>query len=639
MRKLHKIAAILLVAVMVGALGALTACGGIDKDTVDFWVKGTESEVAAYKAMVETFNATYGAEHGIKARLTSKSPGAYDTTIAATVSTESGPDVFLENEDNFKKDIGARLIGEITDELSAVTDVDLSDIYPNVMSRYRYDPQTNTSNEGDPVYGLPLDTRPSALYYNETLFRQAGILVISVDESDLEAFWNGNKADNRGLTKADYITQYEQMQRDGLVSSSAVNKLKNLTKLPNKGYYRERPCYGGAPWSQPNSSEVLIFNNRIAMNWDEAEDLARLFTKGDCTLLNQYKNNKGELLTSTTNGTVEYGMFTEWWFMYAWSVGGDCLLDLTGSGDWNFSLLDPTPNYIVADGKTFVGAYTGKTYAAGETVEFLDKMDVAQGETLLPQDDGTYKHAGGAKAVVRTEIANSDALIELPSTREAFERYIRLGSAKTADINGSKGTGIAPNPNLFASRRNYNYFFSGKLAMLVEYSIYMPSISEYMAQYGFDYDIAPLLVYKEYANPSVATDDSVKVKGQTAGQSNSMGMVVRKRSKKKDKAAAFVAWMASAEGQAVKAEYGFFPNQADLVKDMKFASGVAPKNISLFSENMTYQTAGDWWYLEDYEWINTWAQDLNSYVRNGTMAYNTWADAVVTKTNNKLASY
>lgn len=175
--------------------------------------------------------------------------------------------------------------------------------------------------------------------------------------------------------------------------------------------------------------------------------------------------------------------------------------------------------------------------------------------------------------------------------------------------------------------------------MLVEYSIYMPSISEYMAQYGFDYDIAPLLVYKEYANPSVATDDSVKVKGQTAGQSNSMGMVVRKRSKKKDKAAAFVAWMASAEGQAVKAEYGFFPNQADLVKDMKFASGVAPKNISLFSENMTYQTAGDWWYLEDYEWINTWAQDLNSYVRNGTMAYNTWADAVVTKTNNKLASY
>ena len=639
MRKLHKIAAILLVVVMVGALGALTACGGIDKDTVDFWVKGTESEVAAYKAMVETFNATYGAEHGIKARLTSKSPGAYDTTIAATVSTESGPDVFLENEDNFKKDIGAGLIGEITDELSAVTDVDLSDIYPNVMSRYRYDPQTNTSNEGDPVYGLPLDTRPSALYYNETLFRQAGILVISVDESDLEAFWNGNKADNRGLTKADYITQYEQMQRDGLVSSSAVNKLKNLTKLPNKGYYRERPCYGGAPWSQPNSSEVLIFNNRIAMNWDEAEDLARLFTKGDCTLLNQYKNNKGELLTSTTNGTVEYGMFTEWWFMYAWSVGGDCLLDLTGSGDWNFSLLDPTPNYIVADGKTFVGAYTGKTYAAGETVEFLDKMDVAQGETLLPQDDGTYKHAGGAKADVRTEIANSDALIELPSTREAFERYIRLGSAKTADINGSKGTGIAPNPNLFASRRNYNYFFSGKLAMLVEYSIYMPSISEYMAQYGFDYDIAPLLVYKEYANPSVATDDSVKVKGQTAGQSNSMGMVVRKRSKKKDKAAAFVAWMASAEGQAVKAEYGFFPNQADLVKDMKFASGVAPKNISLFSENMTYQTAGDWWYLEDYEWINTWAQDLNSYVRNGTMAYNTWADAVVTKTNNKLASY
>ena len=113
----------------------------------------------------------------------------------------------------------------------------------------------------------------------------------------------------------------------------------------------------------------------------------------------------------------------------------------------------------------------------------------------------------------------------------------------------------------------------------------------------------------------------------------------KRRRKTRRQSAVLLAWMASAEGQAVKAEYGVFPNQADPVKDMKLASGVAPKNISLFSENMTYQTAGDWWYLEDYEWINTWAQDLNSYVRNGTMAYNTWADAVVTKTNNKLASY
>lgn len=552
MKRIKKILAAVLVACF--AVMPIAGCGASDPNRIDFWVKGSESEVAAYKAMVDEFNASYGASHGIKAALTVKTPGQYDTSVVAAASTTSGPDVFLENEDNFKKDVGARLTSPITAELGAVTDVDISDIYPSVAGRYRYNAETKKSGATDDIYGLPLDSRPTALYYNETLFRQAGVLVISVDE---------------------------------------------------------------------------------------AEDLARLFNRDDCSLVDEYKNNDGKLLKDTTNGTVEYGFFTEWWFMYGWSVGGDCLTDLSGNGDYNFSLLDPSPNYIVADGKTFTGA-SGTVYAAGETLGFNDKYDLAEGEIPTPNADGTYSHTSGEALGIRETVTAAKAdgtLAELPSIREAFERYVRLGASKTTSVNGKNGINVSPNPNLLLAKKDYNWFWSGQIAMIVEYSTYMPMISEYMDEYKFTYDVAPLLVYKEYANPADAADDTVKARGKVAGQSNSMGMVVRRKSEKKEKAAAFIAWMAGKDGQRVKAKHGFFPNQAELLSEMEFASGSAPQNVGLFKQNLGYQTSGDWWYMEDYEWINVWANDLNTYVRNGTMSYDAWASEAVTKTNNKLASY
>lgn len=639
MKRLKKFLAAVLAACLVAA--PIAGCGASDPNRIDFWIKGSESEVAAYKAMVDEFNASYGASHGIKAALTVKTPGQYDTSVVAAASTTSGPDVFLENEDNFKKNVGARLTSPITAELGAVTDVDISDIYPSVAGRYRYNAETKKSGETDDIYGLPLDSRPTALYYNETLFRQAGVLVISVDEADTEAFWAGEKADNRGKTRADYEAEYDRMKNDGLVGASAVKKFKNMTKLPKKGFYREKPTYGGSRWNQPNGDEVLVFNNRIAMNWDEAEDLARLFNRDDCSLVDEYKNNDGKLLKDTTNGTVEYGFFTEWWFMYGWSVGGDCLTDLSGNGDYNFSLLDPSPNYIVADGKIFTGA-SGTVYAAGETLGFNDKYDLAAGEIPTPNADGTYSHTSGEALGIRETVTAAKAdgtLAELPSIREAFERYVRLGASKTTSVNGKNGINVSPNPNLLLAKKDYNWFWSGQIAMIVEYSTYMPMISEYMDEYKFTYDVAPLLVYKEYANPADASDDTVKARGKVAGQSNSMGMVVRRKSEKKEKAAAFIAWMASKDGQRVKAKHGLFPNQAELLSEMEFASGSAPQNVGLFKQNLGYQTSGDWWYMEDYEWINVWANDLNTYVRNGTMSYDAWASEAVTKTNNKLASY
>ncbi len=607
---MKKILCVIIAAVLFSV--PLFGCGGGSNSNVKFWVYGDESELEIYTIMTDEFNETYGKENGIKVDISTKPPGNYESLIQTVSTSKSGPDVFLCVEDNFKKWVNMGFLTDMTDYLDAVTDIDVSDVYATTVDRLRYDVDNNTSNPDDPLYGLPLDTKPSALYYNESMFNKAGIIVISVDAENLDAWNAGEIADNRGKTRADYEAEYPE--------------LTGVT-VPEKGYYRSMyPYTADVGWTYPDVNEVLVFNNRIAMNWDEIEDLAMLFTPS-------YNASAAE------DFGTDFGYFTEWWFNYGWSVGGDCLTDLSGNGDWNFSLLDYTPNFMVT-GESYTGAYTGKTYTKGETLEHLDKLDIPAGELMTPDNEGGYTY-NGQKIGIRqsvTEAAENGTLTALPSTREAFTRYLKLGAEKTADIEGEGGLAISPNPLTFSTRTRMNYFYSGKMAMLVDYSSYMATVSEQAEERGFEWDIAPLAVYKEYVDPLDPDCDETVVVGKTAGQSNSKAMVSRENSQNKESAAKFIKWMASKAGQTIRAENGHFPNQKELISDVVFP-GYAPANVKAFSEALEFQGAGDWWYMADYEWINVWAVPLNSEVRNGTMTYDAWRADAVSDTNERLKLY
>lgn len=607
---MKKILCVIIAAVLFSV--PLFGCGGGSNSNVKFWVYGDESELEIYTIMTEEFNETYGKENGIKVDISTKPPGNYESLIQTVSTSKSGPDVFLCIEDNFKKWVNMGFLTDMTQYLDAVNDIDVSDVYATTVDRLRYDRENNTSNSDDPLYGLPLDTKPSALYYNESMFEKAGIIVISVDEENLDAWNAGEVADNRGKTRADYEAEHPE--------------LKGVT-VPNKGYYRSiYPYTVDVGWTYPDENEVLVFNNCIAMNWDEIEDLAMLFTPSYNT-------------SAAAEFGTDFGYFTEWWFNYGWSVGGDCLTDLSGNGDWNFSLLDYTPNFMVT-GESYMGAYTGKTYTKGETLEHLDKFDIPAGELMTPDNEGGYTY-NGQKIGIRqsvTEAAENGTLTALPSTREAFTRYLKLGAEKTADIEGEGGLAISPNPLTFSTRTRMNYFYSGKMAMLVDYSSYMATVSEQAEERGFKWDIAPLAVYKEYVDPLDPNCDETVVVGKTAGQSNSKAMVSRENSQNKESAAKFIKWMASKAGQTIRAENGHFPNQKELISRVVFP-GYAPANVKAFSEALEFQGAGDWWYMADYEWINVWAVPLNSEVRNGKMTYDAWRADAVNDTNERLKLY
>lgn len=632
---------------MAAALSAsmFAGCGG-SADAVTFWVTGTAEQLSMYTALEKAFNETYGAEHGIKVETSQRPVGpSYESNIQITAGSRSGPDLYLIRDDvNVKKWIVGRYLTEITDEFNAITDMDMGNVDNRVYENLRYDKETNTSNEDDALYGVPLDKQTTALFYNKTLLKNAGVLEISVDEEDLAAWSRGEIADNNGLR----------------ITDPACADLKTLLDtegktMPAKGYFRsERPYYydydgmGATTWRMPDTeSEVLVFNNRIPMNWDEMEDIAMLFTK---------RTNPESIST--------YGYFTEWWFEYAWSVGGDCLTDLTGNGEWNYSLLDPNPNYVVSKG-TFTGR-TGKVYQAGETIEFADKMNIDGNEVLVPVQDvdnggnlpatyGDYLKADGTTIAgiwdgIKTEMAKgaNSVLTELPSTRTAFERYLKLGTSTSARIGDGSGLEISPNPTTVNSRGLLSYFIATEVAFAASKSNMLVEFASRSDAAGFEFDIAPLLTYKEYTNPSDPFCDEVKAKGKQAGHVNCVSVVVREGSEKKEKAVTFLKWCMSLEGQKVRANAGFFPMDDSLFTELKLPSAVKAKNARVLYEALSYEKPGDWWYMPDEVWVERWCSDLNSSLRNGKMSYEEWlkgvntsvaGGAVIKRTNEYLKEY
>ncbi len=334
-----------------------------------------------------------------------------------------------------------------------------------------------------------------------------------------------------------------------------------------------------------------VFNNKIAMSWSDCVELSKLLMD---------------------TGVTEYGFFTEWWFNYGWSVGGDCIEYVTtddpsyNGGRYLFTLDDSTKNYIVKD--EFTGTITigEKSYSAGEIISYTDKADLTEEQK-----------------------ANCN---ELPSQREAFTEFVRLSQPVTQVVDNVKGVydstsefyganadgnlygyGITPSPSQVSSDGKNGYFSSGKVAMLVSTSSASIQFAENMKD---EWDVAPMLVYKEYSDDGKA----VLVHGVEAAHSGSVAMSVNAKTKVAKEAYLFAEFVASEEGQLIQAEEGIaIPMQISLATSDAYLTNELSYNKQVFIDACYVQTPGDWWYLRDKEWIDDWANVLNGDVRNGVL--------------------
>lgn len=359
-------------------------------------------------------------------------------------------------------------------------------------------------------------------------------------------------------------------------------------------------------------SKTKVFNNQIPMSWSEVVELAKL------------------LMSSKAS---QYGYFTEWWFNYGWSVGGDCLEYIPtddpqyNGGYYIFTLQDSTKNYIVKDDCDEGITVNGNHYNAGEIISYNDKMKLT------------------AEQKSKCNV--------LPSMREAFTEFVRLSHKPNqlvdnvknvyenvndfygADENGNiYGYGITPNPNTIASDGKVGYFTSGKLGMLVTTRSAVRQIRNNMKD---DWDVAPLPMYKEYSEDG----KTVINHGIQAAHSGSVAICISAKTKVPNAAYVFAEFIASPEGQAIQAEEGFaIPLQVSIANsDVFLQPDKKPQNSKIFIDACYYERPGDWWYLKDKKWIDDWASFLNGDVRNGVATLTQFYADWVAITNIKLLAY
>jgi ABC-type glycerol-3-phosphate transport system substrate-binding protein len=141
-----------------------------------------------------------------------------------------------------------------------------------------------------------------------------------------------------------------------------------------------------------------------------------------------------------------------------------------------------------------------------------------------------------------------------------------------------------------------------------------------------EWDVAPLMVYKEYSEDG----KSVLVHGIEAAHSNSVGIAINAKSKVKDIAFVLAEYIASAEGQSIQAEEGFaIPIQVSVANSDTYINSTYNKgrNVQVFIDACSYESPGDWWLLRDKQWIDDWANLLNGDVRNGRLTLSGFYDS------------
>ncbi len=578
MKKL-KVLALAMTACIAGSVAMAGCSGGSGAGTkVTFWANCNDVELGVFKEITKQFNAQHKGE--IEVKLVSKPGDSYGDTLGLTLAGSKAPDVFYVGDNGYKAYAEQGLLYDITDFIESSTIYKVEDMWSDVTVRYRYDVNTRLTNtpEGR-YYGVPKDIGPTVIYYNETLFTGAGIKIISVNEDGLKDF-NAGGEDDRGNTKV---------------------KLGINGEVKEKGYFEMN-----GQW---------YFNNQIPMSWEETVACA---------------NKVQSYMREGLKDKSAYGYFTEWWFNYGWTVGGDCIQQIPTDNEkytgyyYDFTLMDSTANYIVADDCEEVKV-NNKTYKAGQIIEYSDKIDMS---AYSSDPAGNVDRRDTYQVTSEVEgLAGEGKLVKLPSQREAFTEFIRLASSTSTvvdNVDGQNlyGYGITPRPtDIGGDAGKTTSFMNGHLAMLVDLR-YITATFRNEMDAEYDWDVAPLPMYKKYDEAG-----NITVHGVEAGHSGSVALCISSKSKVANEAWKFIEYCAGEEGQSLQAKAGFaIPLQEKLANSPVFLDGQNPKNAKIFIDAAKYEGAGDWWYLYNKKWIDNWANVLNGSVRNGTMTMSEFYD-------------
>lgn len=222
---------------------ALAACGGSEsqsqgdtKDsseplTVAIW---DNNQLPGLKEIIGDFTA----ETGIAVEVQMVPWDQYWTLLEAGAQGGDLPDVFWMHSNYSQKFMSNDILLDLTDKVAQSSTVDMANYYQDIAELYQYDGK---------IYGIPKDYDTIGLWYNKTMFDEAGIAY-----PDETWTWDTFAEAAGKLTKADG-SQY------GFTSPASFNQ---------DGYYNLIYSMGGSVLSEDKTKSMWNSEETVAaMNW------------------------------------------------------------------------------------------------------------------------------------------------------------------------------------------------------------------------------------------------------------------------------------------------------------------------------------------------------------------------------------
>lgn len=174
-------------AVVTGpVLGTLPALAQ-DTVTIELMAWGNPTE---YEAREATLGMFHEAQSAIQVNFTHV-PDEYGTKLQTRLAGGDFPDVFFAGNGDIVPHVSRNLLAPLDAWIDA-DGMDTSDIFPDNLALYNVD---------DVQYGFPVDAPNHAIFYNKTMFDEAGIDLPSSDWED--ASWNFDAFLERAIALTD----------------------------------------------------------------------------------------------------------------------------------------------------------------------------------------------------------------------------------------------------------------------------------------------------------------------------------------------------------------------------------------------------------------------------------------------------
>ena len=561
---------------------SFAACGGGeeapaeagDRTVVYYAASYVTAQVQpAYKELVETYNNGQGVTDGVYVQMRENSGAISGLDSALRANYQY--DVLQLNDDEFKTlamqggNYFVALDDYVTEDVKAAMQWD--QIPDALVNRFRMNTTPSEggkflAGEGASLLAIPNGSDPQVLYYNKGILTDCGINVISVPETELEAY---NAANGAALQPHGYAE------------------------------YKEAP-YADAVSSKNEAGEFVykVFNECIGMNWDEQRCLARAFQK-------QYG--------------YEYGFMSEWWFYMGFSVGGDCVGWDEATGNYKLTLTDKQTGYLALEDITV----NGVNYAKGDVLTYEAKLYLNNNASELSALEGKV-YALPSMYDTILEFTR----LGVPADKQADVGVNGYGIAPATTANRTarftSGTDCPFLIEYFSQAQSFQGILGDKLGMAVpaqyrEYeggSTYTKDGAEYLKVIGESYD-------GEVYTGQLHTENGTPIVGEAATASEAAGFFLPANTKNKnyDAAMKFVTWAAGPEGQAILAKGNkLVPNQTGYGLG-EYADSADRLLSGMWAGAYMAQEAdiGDYTYFTSLTWITEWSMTFNSDVREGKM--------------------